>query len=542
MAAAQIVWRSFRLVFKLPWNLLKNTLTLVIGNPIISREMKVRMRFARAFWLQGAYLLFLIAIVLLAYQGIIAQSPLQHPAELQMRLQVFYHLLLYSLVAVIVLIAPALTASAISFERERRTLDLLLTTPLRPMQILFGKLLASFAFLMLLLVESMPVVAVCIVMGGATIGDLLATYALIAFGTLHICAFAIYCSACNRSSGIATFWAYLGTIAILGSTFWMALAEVAVSIRRTFAGPMPVGPPAGVPAEVIFPLASLHPFAAPVIKALPTKIFGIEIPCWLVGIVLSLLLTRFWLTAAAARLPAIYRGNFVGSLRRQGLLLCILAGLTIETVMNIIPPMPPAHAPSPAESTMLSLFSSGAICCFIALFVPWIATFGEHEGNPPANDGWFRPLRMFRPVASGSLPFILTWFIVVNSLWWVLIFGRYLKVQPVWDLTAWGFGYLVLCLTFVWAIARFWSSVARQLSLARWLSFGTLLLIALLPGFSKWSLAYPFIRPIEMAVPTQSMVRTFVSQLQIHSIAVSVLTSLLAIVCLILERRRRRGG
>ncbi|MCS7187927.1 MAG: hypothetical protein RMK89_13375, partial [Armatimonadota bacterium] len=59
MAATQIFGRSFRFVFRLPWNLLKNALTLVIGNPIISREMKVRMRFARAFWLQGAYLLFL---------------------------------------------------------------------------------------------------------------------------------------------------------------------------------------------------------------------------------------------------------------------------------------------------------------------------------------------------------------------------------------------------------------------------------------------------------------------------------------------------
>ncbi len=543
MAAAQIVWRSFRLVFKLPWNLLKNTLTLVFGNPIISREMKVRMRFARAFWLQGAYLLFLIAIVLLAYQGIIAQSPLQHPAQLQMRLQVFYHLLLYSLVAIIVLIAPALTASAISFERERRTLDLLLTTPLRPMQILFGKLLASFAFLMLLLVESMPIVAVCIVMGGATIGDLLATYVLIAFGTLHLCAFAIYCSACNRSSGIATFWAYLGTIAILGSTFWMALAEVVISIGRTFAGPTAgglMGPPAGIPAQVIFPLASLHPFAAPVIKALPTKIFGIEIPCWLIGIALSLLLTRFWLTAAAARLPAIYHGNFVGSLRRQGLLLCILAGLTVETVMGVIFHTPLTHPPSPAELTMLSLFSSGAICCFIALFVPWIATFGEHEGKPPANDGWFRPLRMFKPVASGSLPFILTWFVVVNGLLWALIFGRFFKIQPVWDLTAWGFGYLVLCLTFVWLIARFWSSVVQRLSLARWISLGTLLLIALLPGFSKWSLAYPFIRAlVEEPQGIQAATKTFISQVQIHGATILGLTVLLAIVCLILERRRK---
>ncbi|MCS7186909.1 MAG: hypothetical protein RMK89_08160, partial [Armatimonadota bacterium] len=378
---------------------------------------------------------------------------------------------------------------------------------------------------------------------GATVGDLLATYALIAFSTLHLCAFAIYCSACNRSSGVATFWAYLGTIAVLGSTFWMALAEAVISVGRTFAGPMPpmsIGPPMGMPAQVIFPLASIHPFAAPVIKALPTKIFGVEIPCWLFGIIFSLLLTRFWLTAAAARLPAVYRANFVGSLRRQGLLLCVLAALTIETVLNAT--FVPIHRPSPAELTMVMLVASGSICAFIAFFVPWLATFGEHEGKPPANDGWFRPLRMFKPVASGSLPFTLFWFLLVTGLLWFLAFAYLLKNQPVWDLTAWGFGYLVLCLTFVWAIARFWSLVVRQLSLARWLSFGTLLLIVLLPGFSKWSLAYPFIRATEVLNPVQGMVKAFISQVQVHGLALLVLTILLLIVCLTLERQRKRNS
>ncbi|MEJ7612132.1 MAG: hypothetical protein SQA66_00665, partial [Candidatus Fervidibacter sacchari] len=120
MTVTQVLWRPFQAIVGLPFRWLRGAITLVIGNPVISREMKVRMRFARSFWLQGAYLLFLIAIVLVAYQGILVYSPIRHPAELQSRLQAFYYTLLYSLVSVIVLITPALTASAISFERERR--------------------------------------------------------------------------------------------------------------------------------------------------------------------------------------------------------------------------------------------------------------------------------------------------------------------------------------------------------------------------------------------------------------------------------------
>jgi len=533
MTVAQVLWRPFRAIVGLPFRWLRNAITLVIGNPIISREMKVRMRFARSFWLQGAYLFFLIAIVLVAYQGILVYSPVRHPAELQNRLQTFYYTLLYSLVTVIVLIAPALTASAISFERERRTLDLLLTTPLRPMQILFGKLLASFAFLMLLLVESMPIVTVCIVMGGATVGDLLATYVLIGFSTLHLCAFAVYCSACNRSSGLATFWAYLGVIAGLGATFWMALMEF---LGVGGAAPSPYGLPIGTPARVILPIASLQPFAAPVIKTTPTKLFGVEIPCWLIGIAFSLLLTRFWLTAAAARLPAVYRGNFVGSLRRQGLLLGILGILTIDALLTAFP-MPRMNREG---LTFVLLFAISFICPFIALFVPWVATFGEHEGKKPINDGWFRPLRMFQPVASGALPFIWTWFSVLTGVLiglWVWRTG----VQPFWDKLAFGFGYCLLCLTFFWAISRFWSSVIRQLSLARWISFGTLLLITILPGISKWSLAYPFFQMVDGVSVTVAL-ESFVAQVQFHGLVVLGLTVALVSVCFVLERRAARKG
>ena len=528
MTVAQILWRPLRVIAGLPFPWLRNAITLVIGNPIISREMKVRMRFARSFWLQGAYLLFLIAIVLIAYQGILVYSPVRHPAELQNRLQAFYYTLLYSLVTVIVLIAPALTASAISFERERRTLDLLLTTPLRPMQILVGKLLASFAFLMLLLIESMPIVTVCIVMGGATVGDLLATYVLIGFSTLHLCAFAIYCSACNRSSGLATFWAYLGVIAGLSATFWMALAEV------VFATPPGLIVVQGnVAHRVAFPLASLQPFSAPVIKAMPTKLFGVEIPCWLIGVAFSLMLTRFWLTAAAARLPAVYSGNFVGSLRRQGLMLTVLAALTIDALLTALTPLMTRDG-----LTLFLLVFTGFICSFIALFVPWIATFGEHEGKKPINDGWFRPMRMFQPVASGALPFIWAWFSVLVAT--VIGLGVWrANVQPFWDKLAFGFGYCLLCLTFFWAISRLWSSVIRQLSLARWISFGTLLLIAILPGISKWSLAYPFFCIVEEASPTVAF-ECFIAQVQVHGLVVLGLTAALVLVCFVLERKAAR--
>lgn len=533
LAQATIVFgRKLKVVGLIPFRWLSNVVTLVIGNPIIAREMKVRMRFARAFWVQGAYLFFLIVIIAVAYQGIIAQQPLHHPVELQRRLQEFYFVLLYSIVGIVVLIAPALTAGAISFERERRTLDLLLITPLRPMQILFGKLVTSFAFLLLLLSLSMPVVTVCILMGGATVGDLLATYAMVALSTLHLCAFALYCSACNRSSGAATFWAYLGVAGILGLTFPMVITDAVITVGRTAGGMM--GVPTGLPASVIFPLASLHPFGAPVIKALPTQLYGVTIPCWLFCVVFSFLLTRFWLTAAMAKLPAVYQGNLVGSLRRQGLVFIFLAVLSVDAVFNL--PMVGATL-KPSEVTLILFVLLGVVAAAIALFIPWIATFGEHEGNPPANDGWFRPLRMFRPVASGALPFVLTCYAIVSSIMIAVLVWR-MKVQPLWTPLFIGIGYWVLLLTFLWAIGRFWSALVNQLNLARWLTVSTAVLIAVLPGISEWSLAYPVIRLIDGYDATRAL-SVMTEQVLVHGTVVGILTvGLFLASCIITAKRR----
>lgn len=529
-AATLTLGRTVKTMMTVPLRWLRHALTLVIGNPVIPREMKVRMRFARAFWLQGIYLLILIAITAVAYYAIFAVTPIQNPQELQWRLQVFYRTLLYSLVILIVLIAPALTAGAIAFERERRTLELLLLTPLRPMQILVGKLIAPVAFLLLLLTLALPVLTVGILMGGATVGDLLATYALLVFSLLHLCAFALYCSACNRSSGLATFWAYVGTAVMLSATGWMMeMAEIIIIAMRV------IGKGMVASDQVIFPLASLHPFAAPNVRGLTTNLFGINIPCWLIGALFSLLLTRLWLTAAAAKLPAVYRTNFVGSLRRQALLLSVLAILTFDAFFRFVSFNVGGH--SPADVTEVLLVLLVFLASFVTTFVPWIATFGEHEGKPPADDGWFRPLRMFQPVASGALPFLLFWFLLTATVAAALIVWR-MGAMPFWLPIFAGFAYCLVCLTFFWAIGRFWSALLRQLTLARWSTLVTLLWVLGLPFTSEWSLERSLQAPFFKLSPPNFA--PFMKRLAVCGVVVAFLTALLLLLSHTLGSARRR--
>lgn len=70
-------------------------------------------------------------------------------------------------------IVPAVTAASISGERERQTLELMLTTQMTASQVVIGKLMSALSTLLLLIVSSFPAVAMVFVYGGITWQDIL---------------------------------------------------------------------------------------------------------------------------------------------------------------------------------------------------------------------------------------------------------------------------------------------------------------------------------------------------------------------------------
>ena len=63
-------------------------------------------------------------------------------------------------------IAPAFTAGAISLEREKLTLDMLVVTPMRPGGLVIGKLFSALAFVILMLLAGIPISALVLMYGG----------------------------------------------------------------------------------------------------------------------------------------------------------------------------------------------------------------------------------------------------------------------------------------------------------------------------------------------------------------------------------------
>jgi ABC-type transport system involved in multi-copper enzyme maturation permease subunit len=445
--AALVDWRKY----------LVGVFTQVLGNPVIGRELRVRVRVGRAYMLQAFYLAFLILIVALAYQAAIGDNPdLRNPVRVQEALVEFYRIVMSMLVALIALIAPALTANAITLERERKTMDLLLATPLTARQLLVGKLIGSFAFIVLLLALTLPVSAVSVLLGGVSFPELLKAYLLIACGGLVLCAIALFSSVYARNSTLAVLWSYLRVAGFL------LVTGVLIALQEALAFGAFGGRGAGA-LNLAFPQALLNPFAAPFVADMQVDFVRWQVPAWIVGVVICLLFTRLILTAAARKV-GLYDKDVLPSARRQLLLL-----LPLNMLLCVLPLLALGGGAIGVPDTAYILVV--ILTCVVPFLVlaAWIAPFGQDGDTPCPDDGMFKPSRMFTAAPSGALPFLWTaWLLMAGALILVLYqSGMPAMVDPLfWNYLLSMLVYFTGVWMLFWGIGRFCSVMLRARSLA----------------------------------------------------------------------------
>ncbi|HEV3231542.1 MAG TPA: ABC transporter permease subunit [Candidatus Dormibacteraeota bacterium] len=187
----------------------------LLWNPIVEKELRSRMRTWRA---PCTITLFLFALGAAGYVALLAAvafssatgggySGAAGPG-------IFGTLTVCELI-LILFIAPALTAGAISGERDRQTLDLLLVTPVRPVSIVLGKLIASLAFVVLLILLSVPLFSFVFLFGGVALDQLLSAVLIGLVTALVLGSFGLLASTLSRGSIGATVGTYIATFLFL---------------------------------------------------------------------------------------------------------------------------------------------------------------------------------------------------------------------------------------------------------------------------------------------------------------------------------------
>jgi ABC-2 type transport system permease protein len=155
-------------------------------------------------------------------------------------------------------LAPSSTAGAISLEREKQTLDLLVTTPITTVAIVFGKLLSTLVYVFLLIAASVPLMAMVFVYGGVSPEDVLKGYIVLIATAIGLGSFGLLCSSLVKRTTAATAITIFGVLAVTIGTifvlvFWTAMGGFDSNGNRK-PGPLGIRSP-----EV---LAYLNPFVA----------------------------------------------------------------------------------------------------------------------------------------------------------------------------------------------------------------------------------------------------------------------------------------
>ena len=82
--------------------------------------------------------------------------------------------------------APSFAAGAITGEKDDKSYEMLLASPLRPGAIVLGKLLASLCHLAILIFCSLPIVMLCLPLGGVSLYEVLAVYLAVILVGRHL--------------------------------------------------------------------------------------------------------------------------------------------------------------------------------------------------------------------------------------------------------------------------------------------------------------------------------------------------------------------
>jgi ABC-type transport system involved in multi-copper enzyme maturation permease subunit len=242
-----------------------------LGGGIVAigvKELRGRMRGRRAFVILTLYLLLLAAIgwawELIVSRHYDASDSINGAsagfASALIGQEIFGALLLVETLLVVFL-APAFTAGAISLEREKQTLDMLAATPISSVAIVLGKLLSALTYVFVLIGASIPLTAMVFVFGGVGPDEVLRGYVVLLVSAIGLGSLGLFISAVMQRTQAATVVTFFAVIFLTMGTlfvvlFWTTMAGFSNGGLVSGGG---LGPIKGNPPQA---LLWFNPFAA----------------------------------------------------------------------------------------------------------------------------------------------------------------------------------------------------------------------------------------------------------------------------------------
>ena len=167
-------------------------------NPILNKELTIGSRSIKMSIHLMLYNLVLGGIAIITLMVLYAES--EYSGANYQTLMALFPILATLQCFIILFMIPVLTASSIAGERERQTLDVMLTTPISPFSIVLGKVFTAMAQVLMYVVSSVPIMSLAFIIGGMSWSYILGFIAMVVYASFYVGAVGVYCSAKRKKT------------------------------------------------------------------------------------------------------------------------------------------------------------------------------------------------------------------------------------------------------------------------------------------------------------------------------------------------------
>jgi hypothetical protein len=298
---------------------LSRILEALFYNPIMVKTLHATFR-GKRFLVSLTVCIGLLALTMLTVAYFMSEgNPLRKPAPSDIGYGLFLAFVIVQYV-VVFFVFPAFSCIAVTEEKIGKSFDLLVTTALKPWEIVWGKFKAAFLYCFLFLAATLPLALICFLFGGIAPADIFGAYLAMLVVASVITVFGLFVSSASNSTAraiIATYLAILIVFPLLSSIFGNMVAFLVFGMASGGRGP------------------SLFGARGPLAQAGAAEIFfAVAIPIFLFVSVFSF----FFLLATNRLKPS--SANRSTSLRIYFVAFCTLASLLVAGLLFTVPAFP----------------------------------------------------------------------------------------------------------------------------------------------------------------------------------------------------------
>lgn len=208
-------------------------------NPVIDKEFRLRMRTPRS---AVSLMLYILVLGLVAMGFIYVTMYLNNGNTQRFNSSVgrtMFYVLSFAQLILIAFMAPALTAGVISTEREKQTLNMLLTTQQSSATIVLSKLFSSLSFMFLIMLATMPIYSIVFLYGGISLSQLLSIFLFYVFVMLLLGSLGVMFSTIFKKTMISIIVTYGVGLFIFIVTGLLYLFFLSITSRSFSSSPTP---------------------------------------------------------------------------------------------------------------------------------------------------------------------------------------------------------------------------------------------------------------------------------------------------------------